>query len=33
MGKTIKQVYDEYVAWCKETNTTLSFEDYLRMIM
>lgn len=28
--KTVQQVYDEYIAWCKENNnSTMSFEDYL----
>lgn len=27
--KTIKEVYAEYMAWVKENNSQMSFEDYL----
>lgn len=27
--KTVKQVYDEYIAWKEKNNSTMSFEDYL----
>ena len=30
--KTVQQVYEEYQAYCKENNTTMSFEDYLWQI-
>ena len=27
--KTVQEVYNEYLAWCKDTGSTLTFEDYL----
>jgi hypothetical protein len=30
MTGTVKQVYEDYMAWRTKTGSTLSFEDYLR---